>query len=236
MAIPTVLLVDDVKLLLELEKNFLKHSAVRIVTACNGEDALKVARVEHPDLIYMDLNMPIMDGNSCCTILKADPELRSIPVIMVTTAGSQVDELRCREAGCDDYLTKPIDRRLFLEKGRYFLPSIDRRELRVACMTEVALINGAIIGNANCSDISVGGLYVTSDRKPQAGGELKVAFCLPGTEVTIKAKGRIAWENNGTLRKKPRLPVGFGLEFTEIDTDAIKEIRHFVECQRKRED
>jgi CheY-like chemotaxis protein len=236
MAIPTVLLVDDVKLLLELEKNFLKHSALRILTASNGEEALKVAREEHPDLIYMDLNMPIMDGKSCCSIIKEDPELRSIPVIMVTTAGSQVDELRCREAGCDDYLTKPIDRRLFLDKGRRFLPSIDRRELRVTCMSEVAVINGIVIGNASCSDISVGGLYVAADRRPQSDGELKVSFILPGTDITIKAKGRIAWDNSGLLRKKPRLPSGFGLEFTEIDTDAIKEIRHYVDGQRSKND
>jgi CheY-like chemotaxis protein len=232
MAIPTVLLVDDVRLLLELEKNFLKHSAVRILTAANGEEAIAVARTERPDLIYMDLNMPVMDGKCCCATIKADPDLRSIPVIMVTTAGSQVDELRCREAGCDDYLTKPIDRRLFLDKGRRFLPAIDRRELRVSCMTEVSVVNGMVIGNANCSDISVGGLYVAAEHRPEINEELKVSFMLPGTDVTIKAKGRIAWDNNGSSRRKPRLPAGFGVEFTEIDTDAIKEIRHYVEEKR----
>lgn len=232
MSIPTVLLVDDVKLLLELEKNFLKHSAVRILSATNGEEALNVARAEHPDLIYMDLNMPVLDGNSCCAILKADSGLRSIPVIMVTTAGSQSDELRCREAGCDDYLTKPIDRRVFLEKGRRFLPAIDRREMRVGCMAEVVLLNGIAVGNSSCTDISVGGLYVATDCKPQADGEMKVSFTLPGAGVTIQAKGRVAWDNCGTLRKKPRLPAGFGIEFTEIDTDALKEIRHYVEEQK----
>lgn len=236
MAIPTVLLVDDVKLLLELEKNFLKHSAVRILTASNGEEALQIAREERPDLIYMDLNMPVMDGKSCCATIKSDPALRSIPVIMVTTAGSQIDELRCREAGCDDYLTKPIDRRLFLEKGRRYVPSIDRRELRVTCMAEISLVNGIVIGNANSSDISVGGLYVAADRSPQSDGELKVSFTLPGSDIKIKAKGRVAWDNSGSARKKPRLPAGFGLEFTEIDTDAIKEIRHFVECARTKGD
>lgn len=232
MATPTVLLVDDVRLLLELEKNFLKHSALRILTASNGEEAIAVARAERPDLIYMDLNMPVMDGKVCCATIKADPELRSIPVIMVTTAGSQVDELRCREAGCDDYLTKPIDRRLFLAKGRRFLPSIDRRELRVSCMTEVSLMNGMVSGSVNCSDISVGGLYVAASERPETNEELKVSFVLPGTDVTINAKGRVAWDNNGAQRIKPRLPAGFGVEFTEIDTEAIKEIRHFVEDKR----
>lgn len=232
MAIPTVLLVDDVRLLLELEKNFLKYSAVRILTAANGEEAIAVVRAERPDLIYMDLNMPVMDGKCCCATLKADPELREIPVVMVTTAGSQIDELKCREAGCDDYLTKPIDRRLFLEKGRRFLPAIDRREMRVSCMAEVSLLNGTVIGSASSSDISVGGLYVAAEHRPEVREGLKVSFVLPGTDVAIHAKGRIAWENSGSNRRKPRLPAGFGVEFTEIDTDAIREIRHFVEEQR----
>ncbi|GAM09010.1 polar-differentiation response regulator DivK [Geobacter sp. OR-1] len=232
MSIPTVLLVDDVKLLLELEKNFLKHSAVRLLTASNGEEALDVARREHPNLIYMDLNMPKMDGKSCCAAIKADPELCSIPVIMVTTAGSQIDEIRCREAGCDDYLTKPIDRRLFLEKGRRFVPAIDRREPRVSCMAEVALVNGEVIGSANCADISVGGLYITADKKPQTDEDLKISFTLPGSNVKIKAKGRVAWDNSGNPRSKPRLPAGFGVEFTEIETEVLKEIRNFIESQR----
>lgn len=232
MSAPKVLLVDDVKLLLELEKSFLKYSAVRVLTASNGEEALEVARSERPDLIFMDLNMPVMDGNKCCAVLKADPGLRSIPVIMVTTAGSQIDELRCREAGCDDYLTKPIDRRLFLEKGRRFVPAIDRRELRVSYMTDVLLMNGIVIGNASSADISVGGLYVSAHRKPESDDELKVSFMLPGTDVRIKAKGRVAWDNSGNSRNKPRLPAGFGFEFTEIDTDSIKEIRCYVEQQQ----
>lgn len=236
MAIPSVLIVDDVKLLLELEKNFLKHSSIRILTASNGEEAIAVARKEHPDLIYMDLNMPVMDGKTCCATIKADPELRSIPVIMVTTAGSQTDELRCREAGCDDYITKPIDRRLFLDKGRRFLPSIDRRELRVSCMTEVSLMNGTVIATGNCSDVSVGGVYVSAGQRPEINEELKVSFVLPGTDVTIKAKGRIAWDNSGSLRRKPKLAAGFGVEFTEIDTDAIREIRHYVEEKRNNGD
>jgi len=229
---PSVLLVDDVKLLIELEKNFLKRSAVRILTASHGVEALDVARAEHPDLIYMDLNMPVMDGTTCCAIIKGDPQLCSIPVIMVTTAGSPRDELRCREAGCDDYLTKPIDRRIFLDKGRRFLPAIDRRELRIGCMTEVLLMNGVPFGRSTVADISVGGLYVAADRTPETDKELKLSFTLPGTDATIEAKGRIAWDNSGDHRKMPQRPAGFGVQFTELDTDAAREIRTFIEAQR----
>lgn len=232
MATPKILLVDDVKLLLELEKSFLKHSAVKILTAGNGQEALEVIRRERPDLVYMDLNMPVMDGRDCCAAIKADPLLRSTPVIMVTTAGSASDEQRCREAGCDDYLTKPIDRRLFLDKGRRYAPDIDRREPRVACMTEVAIVGAGSLDSAASSDISLGGLYLATDRSPASAKEIRIAFTLPGTSTRIEAKGRVAWMNTDQERKKPRLPIGFGLEFTEIDTDAIKAIRYYVDKQR----
>ncbi len=231
-AAPKILLVDDVKLLLELEKSFLKHSPVRTLTAANGEEALDLIRKERPDLIFMDLNMPKMDGKECCAAIKADPDLRSIPVIMVTTAGSRTDEQRCREAGCDDYLTKPIDRRLFLEKGRRFVPDIDRREPRVPCLAELTLAGGVAQMTVSSADISIGGIYVASERKPLPEGELRVRFQIPGSTAEVEAKGRVAWMNFGAARDKPRLPSGFGLEFTEIDTDSLKVIRHYVEEQR----
>lgn len=233
MTIPKILLVDDVKLLVELEKSFLKHSSVRILTASDGEEALDIVRRERPDLVYMDLNMPKMDGKSCCAAIKGDPELRNTPVIMVTTAGSATDEERCREAGCDDYLTKPIDRKLFLDKGRRFIPEVDRREPRVACIADVVIAGGESVGSVTSADISVGGLYVNSEIIPEIGRELRISLNLPGTLRRISAKGRIAWINCGEERKKDRLPPGFGLEFTELDTDCLKEIRHYIEQQKR---
>ena len=121
MATTKILLVDDTKLFLKLEREYLKQSSVVILTAENGRQALEIARNERPDLIYMDLNMPEMDGATCCAALKADPELRSIPVILVTTAGMSESVEQCKHAGCDGFLTKPIDRKTFLEMGRKFL-------------------------------------------------------------------------------------------------------------------
>ena len=233
--IPKILLVDDVKLLIELEKNFLKLSPVKVLTASDGEEALEIVRREKPDLVYMDLNMPKMDGKSCCEAIKSDDELKSIPVIMVTTAGSKLDEQRCREAGCDDYLTKPIDRRLFLEKGRRFVSEIDRRELRAPCTTDVALLDNGVLERAGATDISIGGLYVASEMSCELEDVMRIAFTIPGKDLKIMAKGRVAWRNSGTSRRKPKLPSGFGIEFVEIDTDAVKQIRQYVEEQRSKE-
>ncbi len=227
---PKILLVDDVQLILELEKSFLKFLPVRVLTARNGQEALDVARRERPDLVYMDMNMPVMDGPSCCAAIKADPELATIPVVMVTTAGRVDDETLCRQAGCDDFLTKPIDRRLFLEKGRRYIPTIDRREPRVACTAPVSVNNGGDPVQGVTADLSIGGVYVAADLPVSADSPVELTFVVPGEEGReVSATGRVAWENTVDSRRKPSLPVGFGVEFTELDPDAASFIKAFVD-------
>jgi len=123
MSPPRILLVDDVKLFLELEKSYLHLSHSVVLTAATGEEALETARRERPDLIFLDLYMPGMDGAACCSILKGDPDLSAIPVVMVTTGGRPEEVAQCRAAGCDGLLTKPVDRVAFLEMVARFIPS-----------------------------------------------------------------------------------------------------------------
>jgi two-component system, cell cycle response regulator len=78
-----ILLVDDVKLLLEKKKGLLASSRVHILTASDGHEALAIARKESPKLIVMDNNLSNMDGISCCRVIKTDPHLSHIPVVML---------------------------------------------------------------------------------------------------------------------------------------------------------
>ena len=88
---PKILLVDDVKLLLEIQKGFLASSNLEIFTAGDGLEALDIARQERPDLIILDKYMPRMDGVTCCSTLKNDPYLKRIPVIIVSNADKPED-------------------------------------------------------------------------------------------------------------------------------------------------
>jgi CheY-like chemotaxis protein len=126
MSLPRILLVDDVRLFLELEKSFLNLSQVEILTAANGEEALAIVRRERPDLVFLDLYMPVLDGAVCCATIKGDPELSATPVVMVTTGGKPEEVEQCRAAGCDGLLTKPIDRSAFLDTVSRFIPSFNR--------------------------------------------------------------------------------------------------------------
>lgn len=234
MPTPKILLVDDTRLFLELEKSFLKFSPVRVLTAGNGMEALEIARAERPNLIYMDLHMPQMDGALCCAVLKGDPILRVIPVIMVTSAGKEEDVRLCREAGCDDFLTKPVNRREFLEKGRKFLDRIDRREVRIPCKVLVKFRAHNVYFSGISEDISSGGVFVATDFDIELNTPVELAFELPETGCLLEGvKGKVAWQNSAKSILKPSLPPGFGVEFTNLTGKAAETIKSFVEISGK---
>jgi len=224
-----VLLVDDVHLILELEKAFLKGLPVDILVAHNGAEALEIAKREAPDLIYLDLNMPVMDGPTCCRALKADPETKGIPVIMVTTAGRDEDQLLCRAAGCDDFVTKPINNRLFLEKGRACLADFERRRQRYSFTTAVQFLTDGEPKYGVTADISKGGIFVSLPQRNLPDDPVDLSFTLPvgGGNVLVAARGRIAWENHPDAPIKPAFPAGVGIEFTDIDPSIILLIESF---------
>jgi CheY-like chemotaxis protein len=106
--VKTILLVDDSKVTRELIKVYLIVKDVRVLDARDGLEALEVARAERPDLILCDLRMPRLDGPGLCLALRADPALRDIPVLILTSNGDDESLRLCREAGARDVLLKPI--------------------------------------------------------------------------------------------------------------------------------
>jgi two-component system cell cycle response regulator DivK len=92
-----------------------------ILEAADGRAALGLARDEHPDLILMDLAIPLLDGWEACRQLKADPRTADIPVIALTAFAMRGDEERARKAGCDGYLSKPCRPQTIRDTVRRFL-------------------------------------------------------------------------------------------------------------------
>ena len=93
-----------------------------IIVAIDGEEAIRRAEEEQPDLILMDLGLPGLDGWEATRRIKANTALKRTPVIAVTSHAMVGDERRARDAGCDDYLSKPIDENELIAKVRKFLP------------------------------------------------------------------------------------------------------------------
>jgi len=226
-----VLLVDDVHLILELEKAFLKGLPVDIVVARNGAEALDLAKREHPDLIYLDFNMPVMDGPTCCKALKADPATKGIPVIMVTTAGRTEDELLCRTSGCDDYITKPINNKIFLDKGRKLIADFERRRRRYNYSADVQFLENGEPRLGLIADIGKGGLFMAIPHDALPDNPVDLAFALPhqGRDVLVAARGQVVWENRSHNLLKPAYPAGVGVEFTDIDPAIVLMIEKLLD-------
>ncbi|HEV8484392.1 MAG TPA: response regulator [Blastocatellia bacterium] len=104
-----ILLVDDADTVLMIEQLILRTD-YDLVTARNGEDAVAMALTERPDLILLDVVMPIMDGFAACKQIRENEQISSIPVIMVTTRGEERNLERGFQNGCTEYVTKPINR------------------------------------------------------------------------------------------------------------------------------
>ena len=117
----TVLVVEDNDLNMKLFHDLLEAHGYHILQTKNGLEALKLAREHRPDLILMDIQLPEVSGLEVTKWIKADDELRSIPVVAVTAFAMKGDEEKIREGGCEAYIAKPISVSNFLETVERFL-------------------------------------------------------------------------------------------------------------------
>jgi CheY-like chemotaxis protein len=115
-----ILVVDDTEFNRDLVIQLLEDQYEMLV-AVDGAGAVVKAEEEKPDLILMDLGMPVMDGWEATRRIKANRDLKHIPIIAVTSHAMVGDEIQAREAGCDDYIPKPIDENELLRKINKFL-------------------------------------------------------------------------------------------------------------------
>jgi len=118
---PLVLVVEDNPVNLELVSALLEEHACETLVATTGDVALDLLRQSRPNLILVDVQLPGMSGYQVTRRIKADPALADIPVVALTAHAMAHEDVRAREAGCDAFLTKPIDIRAFKEILRRFV-------------------------------------------------------------------------------------------------------------------
>lgn len=111
-----ILLVEDHPMNREMLTRRLRKLNYEVVTAENGAEAIDQARVREPDLILMDMSLPVMDGWEATREIKSRPETASIPVIALTAYVHDFDKQKAMEAGCDEYETKPVDMQQLVRK------------------------------------------------------------------------------------------------------------------------
>ena len=227
-----VLLAGDSQIIVEIEKKYLGETDASIFTASRAEDVLGVVRKVRPGLIYLAFGLSSAAGEACCRAIKADADLRTIPVVMV--CASEGERQRSREAGCDAVIAKPIDRREFLESCRSLSAEADEDE-RVPCraFVQCALAGDSFFGTVE--DVSMDGMFVGTTRETPVGAVLTLRFLLPWSGATlIKTSGHVSWVNHRSRRRNKSLPPGFGVNFQGIDAQAADQISDYLELVRKR--
>ena len=117
----TVLIVEDNELNMRLENDLLQAHGYDTLQSVDGHDTLQLAREHHPDLIIMDIQLPGVSGMELTKMLKADDQLKDIPVLAVTAFAMKGDEEKILAAGCDGYIAKPISVPYFLETVEKFV-------------------------------------------------------------------------------------------------------------------
>src|SRR5215472_19335476 len=116
-----ILIVEDQEDNRMIMRDVLSSAGYDLIEAANGEDGVKLAHSERPDLILMDIQLPIIDGYEATRRIKGSAELKSIPIIAVTSYALSGDQAKARAAGCDGYVSKPFSPRELLARVRKYL-------------------------------------------------------------------------------------------------------------------
>lgn len=111
-----LLLVEDHAMNRDMLTRRLKKIGYQVITACDGEEAIGVAVRDQPELILMDMSLPVLDGWEATRRIKMHSETKHIPIIALTAFVHEFDRARALEAGCDEYETKPVDMTILIDK------------------------------------------------------------------------------------------------------------------------
>jgi uncharacterized protein (TIGR02266 family) len=220
-----ILVVDDAPMFREIETIFLGRTG-RILTACDGPEALEIAQREHPDLLLTDLSMREMDGDELCRRIRHDPDLRRLPVIVVTSGNSPEEHERAVRAGADGVVSKPLCRVSLLQVVQRFLRLTTRSFERVAFETEVRLSakNGTDIWGW-ALNVSRGGMFVEAEVPLEPDSEFEIEFTVPDTSIVVQPTARVVWRQ---LPGDPQRPAGMGLQFLKLDREAERWLEQYV--------
>jgi len=117
-----ILVVEDTEDNRRIIRDLLTSFDYELLEAADGAEGVAMAQAHHPDLILMDIQLPVMDGYEATRRIRAIPELARVPIVAVTSYALSGDEAKTRAAGCDGYVAKPFSPRQLLAKIREFLP------------------------------------------------------------------------------------------------------------------
>jgi twitching motility two-component system response regulator PilH len=220
----TILLADDAALFRDLGSLFLARTG-EVVTARDGIEALARIARERPEVVVADLDMPRLDGAELCRRLKADPETRSIPVILVTSGDEAQHRARAVRAGADDVIAKPISRVALIQAVNRFLRGTGIRGLtRVPMVAEVHIGGASDISHGIARNVSRGGIFVEAEKTAPTDTEVELIFELPDSGMPIAPTAEVIW----CRPRSANHAAGMGMRFLALDRSSALRIDDYV--------
>jgi CheY-like chemotaxis protein len=224
-----IVIVDSSETFVKYISRVLSRLGYEVHAAFDIEAGFSIIDRKKPDLVLTEMHVGNHDGLELCARLRSFPDTSGIPVVIVTTDGTSEGMEQARQAGCSDYLTKPMTVR--------DIHSILQRNLSFPVLRRVIRLNicvDAVIGSAGLKietrtvTLGEGGMLVRSDHPIfQGGSRLDIVLHLSSAEAPLELKGeviyRIETANNGSQR-------GIGIQFIDIEKDAAAQLTRFIEA------
>ncbi len=189
---PKILLVDDVDLFLELERSYLEGCGYDLLTASSGEETLQRLEKVIPDVLLLDYYMPGINGDEVCRQIRQNSVWKKLPILMVTAAGKPEEVQNCLDAGCDDYITKPVNKQELREKVERLLGTVQRRTTdRVEVKLPIQLQEGGRLHVVTAKDISSSGVCLQSSTSLKEDTVVEMKLEGPDGAEPISLYGKI---------------------------------------------
>jgi len=219
-----ILTVDDVLMFIQLQKTLLNRKDFTLLTAVSGQEALHKARLENPDLIFLNLYMPDMNGNTVCKELKNDPMTNHIPILIITTDDTEESRELCIEAGCDGHLTKPLRKDTLVPTVENHLKVPPRRHKRVSTRIPCTVTDEDGEREGIIHTFSPSGAYIETDPPPLPGEIMKVEIVLIDTGQKLSLQAAVRWSRD----LGDSYPDGGGYEFMDVGQEDLESIRSYL--------
>ncbi len=211
-----ILLIDDSETFVMYMAILLKRMGYDILPAKNGVEALKLLNILPPDLVMLDIQMPVVDGIKILAEIKKNENTSAIPVIMLSSDAKSETVEKCMSLGCSGYLTKPV----MLEDLHYVIQDVffraigwKRKHIRVQHVSQVTLIKSEERFDLFTETLSQGGMYVRKKNPFPVGTQVKALLEVEGEVLDLD--GMVIY-NKGIYGDFFKIPPGMAIEFTGV--------------------
>ncbi|HDO23188.1 MAG TPA: response regulator, partial [Nitrospirae bacterium] len=207
----------------------LQRMGFDVIAADDGKDVLKLIKIAMPDLVMLDIALPVVDGVKVLSLIKSDEQLSKIPVIMVTVEFDDTVDEKCVGLGCSGYLFKPVrinKLRETIEGNLVFGRDKRRKHLRSLLHKRVALTHNGKVQECYAVSLSTGGIYIRQKEPLPTGSKVDISIDI-NDENTLNLKGTVIYQK-GLYGDVIKIAPGMGIEFIDVNPNESSLLKTYI--------